>query len=264
MTGTRKKPESERIMTMNASLNETTSIKAVDRALDVLEAFGEVGAEFNLTRLSEKLCINKAGVHRLLQTFMKRGYVEQKSKNGKYQLGMAAYMVGQNLVSKMELLHTVRPSMEKLVREFDEAVYLVVPCGGEALFFDYLDTPHAIKVMSLKGTSYPLDACAAGEVLTAFGAPAGPGRKSQPASADQTRVRTQGYGRDENRLGEEVVSLAVPVINASQLAIGSLCIVGPAFRLGDPKIEHSLLAALCDVGHAVSTQLGYLQHFLGS
>jgi DNA-binding IclR family transcriptional regulator len=76
---------------MNAEeKNATSMIKSVDRALQVLEAFSEINGGIKLSCLSEKLDMNKSGVYRLLQVFKQRGYVEQKSRNGEYQLGLAA------------------------------------------------------------------------------------------------------------------------------------------------------------------------------
>jgi IclR family KDG regulon transcriptional repressor len=118
----------------------TSTIKSVDKALEVLEAFSELNGGIKLSHLSEKLNMNKSGVCRLLQVFKQRGYVEQKSKNCKYQLGMTAHMVGQNIVSNMELTRTVRPIMEQLVRRHHETAYLSLRCGQKVLLFDSVDS----------------------------------------------------------------------------------------------------------------------------
>ena len=127
----------------------TSTIRSVDKALEVREAFSEISGGIRLSRLSEKLNMNRSGVYRLLQVFKQRGYVEQKQKNGKYQLGMTAYTVGQSIVSNMELTRTVRPIMERLVREYNETVYLALPCDKNVLFFDSSDSQHPVNVMSL-------------------------------------------------------------------------------------------------------------------
>jgi DNA-binding IclR family transcriptional regulator len=71
------------------------------------------------------------------------------------------------------------------------------------------------------------------------------------------RLKQQGYSIDTHRLGEGVVSLAVPLLNAEKVAVSSLCFVGPESRFTEEKIKNSLLPALIDAGHAVSTRLGY-------
>ena len=49
--------------------NMRSTIKSVDKALEVLEAFSELNDGIKLSSLSEKLNMNKPGVYRLLQVF---------------------------------------------------------------------------------------------------------------------------------------------------------------------------------------------------
>ncbi len=243
----------------------TSTIRSVDKALEVLEAFSEIRGGIKLSRLSEKLNMNRSGVHRLLQVFKQRGYVEQRHKNGKYHLGITAYTVGQNIVSNMEIMRTAGPVMEGLVREYDETVYLAVRCDQDVLFFENAGSLHPVNVMALKGRRFPLAECAAGEMLQAFGAV--PGDDDLCASPQNdvrlARLKQQGYSTDTHLLGEGVVSLAVPLLNADKLAVGSLCFVGPETRFTEEKIKSSLLPPLIDAGHAISTQLGYYGYHPG-
>lgn len=117
----------------------------------MLEAFSEINGGIKLSRLSEKLNMNRSGVYRLLQVFKQRGYVEQKHKNGKYHLGMTAYTVGQKIVSNMEIMRTAGPVMEGLVREYNETVCLAVRCDQDVLFFENAGSMHPVNVMALKG-----------------------------------------------------------------------------------------------------------------
>lgn len=244
--------------------NVTSTIRSVDKALEVIEAFSEVRGGIKLSCLNEKLNMNKSGVYRLLQVFKQRGYVEQKCKNGKYHLGMAAYMVGQNIVSNMELVRMARPIMEELVREHNETIYLALPSDKKVLLFDCVDASHVVNVMSLKGLQYPLSECAAGDILLAFATSPGENDFCKPSQHDARleMLKQQGYSADAHRLGDGVVSLAVPLLNAEKLAVGSLCFVGPDFRFTDEKIKSSLLLPLIDAGHTISAKLGYFGYHL--
>lgn len=236
-----------------------STIKSVDKALEVLEAFSTTPDGINLSSLSEKLQMNKSGVYRLLQAFKQRGYVEQECKNGKYHLGLVAYMVGQNIVSKMDLLSMARPVMERLARACKETVYLVLPSGQNVLMFDSCASRNPVNVMSLKGRHYPMSGCAAGDMLLAYGAIADEGGAGSPLGNDVrlSLLNQQGYSADANQLGDGVVSLAVPLLNAEQIAVGSLCFVGPDFRLSEERIASDLLRPLIDAGQSISMKLGY-------
>ena len=118
--------------------------------------------------------------------------------------------------------------------------------------------------MSLKGRRYLLSECAAGDMLLAFDTAPDEESLCKPSQNDARleMLKQQGYSTDADRLGDGVVSLAVPLLNAEKLAVGSLCFVGPDFRLTDKKIKSRLLLPLIDAGHAISAKLGYFGYHL--
>ena len=234
-------------------------IGSVDKALEILEVFSTLSDGIKLSRLSDQLSMNKSRVYRLLQVFKRRGYVEQKRMNGKYYLAMTAHKLSQNIVSNMELVRMARPVMEGLARDHNETIYLALPSDKKVLLFDCVDSLQVVNVMSLKGLHYPLSECAAGEVLQAFGMASAEGDFGTPSQHDERLVmlKQQGYSADTHRLGDGVVSLAVPLLNTEGVAVGSLCFVGPDFRFTDEKIKSSLLLPLIDAGHTISAKLGY-------
>ena len=245
--------------------NNTSTIKSVDKALEVLEAFSRIHDGINLSRLSEKLNMNKSGVYRLLQVFKQRGYVEQRQKNGKYHLSMAAYMISQNIISNMELLRNARPVMEKMARDCNETVYLAVRCEQDVLLFDNVDSMTPVNVLPLKGHRYPLSSCAAGKVLMAFDAADddGPGPVGSPQDQSLKAISQRGYVADEDCLGEGISSLAVPLLATDKKLVGSICFVGPQYRFTDEKINDELLIPLVNAGHAISAKLGYFGYHIG-
>ena len=247
--------------------NNTSTIKSVDKALEVLEAFSRIHDGINLSRLSEKLNMNKSGVYRLLQVFKQRGYVEQRQKNGKYHLSMAAYMISQNIISNMELLRKARPVMEKMARDCNETVYLAVRCEQDVLLFDNVDSMTPVNVLPLKGHRYPISSCAAGKVLMAFGVvddeDPGPDPVDSPQGQSIKAIYQRGYDVDADCLGEGISSLTVPLLATDKKVLGSLCFVGPKYRFTDEKINDELLVPLVNAGHAISAKLGYFGYHIG-
>lgn len=237
--------------------NMSSTIKSVDKALSMLEAFSELDGGINLTRLSEKLGLNKSGVYRLLQVFKQRGYVEQHCRSGKYQLGLSAFRVSHNILSNNQLINIVKPFMEALVNEHNETIYLAINCDDHVLFFDHVDSLNAVNVSSLKGRFYPVETCAAGLVQKAFSATPAVLEKTISESREIfVQVRQQGYSMDQDQLGQGVASLAVPLFGLGNKVVGSLCFVGPDFRLTIPKIQDQLLGPLLGAGRAISIKLG--------
>ena len=252
---------------MPARGKDSYSIQSVENALDVLEALCDEGDEVRISRLSERLGMNKTSVFRLLATFENRGYVEREPDSGTYRLGLSAYEIGQKFLSRMGLLRKAKPVMERLVRECNEAAYLAVRREKEVLFFDMVDTAHQVKIVSLVGSRYPLAATAAGKVILANAAVRQGARELDDYGhlADEfSAVRKKGACLDRGALGEGIASAAVPLYRAGGETSGSLCFVGPDFRMSPDKIEEEFLPQLKEAGEIISSKLGHLGGYLGN
>lgn len=246
---------------MPARGKESYSIHSVENALDVLEAMCDEPDDIQISRLSEKLAMNKTSVFRLLATFENRGYVEREEATGRYRLGLSAYEMGQKLLSRMGLLSKARPLMQKLVRECDETIYLVVRRDQEVLFLDLADTTQQVKIISLAGQRYPLHNTAAGRLMLAY-LPEGEDRRKWLDPAERSDIQQQGYCIDRDALGEGITSIAAPLFAANGSLAGCLCCVGPTFRLEHQPLVDCLLAGLKEACMTISSKLGYLSPHL--
>ena len=246
---------------------DSYSIQSVENALAVLEAICEEEDEVRISHLSEKLGMNKTSVFRLLSTFEKRGYVEKEKGSGRYRLGLSAYEIGQKFLSRMGLLRMARPVMEQLGRSCDEALYLAVRRQNEVLFLDMVETSHRVKVVSLLGNRYPLDCISAGKVILAYTS----GEElpllalegaNAPLQEELQRIRRQGYCVDAGHPGEGIVTIAVPLLRTGAELAGTLCMVGPEFRMAPDKIQNELLPQIQESGEIISSKLGHLGRYL--
>jgi len=236
-------------------------IQSVENALTLLEALCDEEDEVSLSRLSDRLSMNKANVFRLLATFESRGYVERSQQSSKYRLGPSAYEIGQKFLSRMELLRKARSVMEQLVRECNESVYLAVPCGDEVLFLYVVDSIQQVKIASLVGKRFPFERCAAGKIMQAL-TELGPVAREEGVGESARMLELEGLlhagiASDENMLGEGISSLAVPLMRGNSKVAGSLVMVWPSFRVPSEGIEKQFEPALRLSGEIVSARLGY-------
>ena len=256
---------------MPARGKETYSIHSVENALALLEALCEEGEEVSLSSLSQRLGMTKASLFRLLATFESHGYVEREPGSRKYQLGMAAYEMGQKFLSNMNLLRKARPVMEHIARNLNEAIYLVVRRGNEVLFLDMVDSSQHVKIAPLVGRRFPIEKTAAGKLFLALSPPPptqGPGRPRTatipPIGPEEiASLRQQGYCVDQGSIGEQTTSVATALFKGSGEIAGVLTLLGPDFRMTDDEIDRHLLPALITASEIISSQLGYLGHVLG-
>lgn len=250
---------------MTSRDKESYSIQAVENALDVLEALSEIDDDVRISQLSEKLAMNKTSVFRLLATFENRGYVEREEQSGKYRLGLSAYEIGQKFLSRMELLRKARPVIDRLGRDCNEALYLVVPRGKEILMIDMVDTTQQVKIVPLVGSRYPIFGSSAGQVILAYSA----NHRLNSSTAELAAVgvsleeiEEQGYCYERGGYGEGIASLAVPLIDAEGNVPGSLCMVGPEFRMTRKQSKEVLLPKLIEAGTVISSRLGHVGHYI--
>lgn len=233
-------------------------IQLVDNTLDVLEALSETDQNVHVTRLSERLGMNKSKVFRLLATFQRRGYVEQEQGSHSYRLGLSAFETSQRCLSRMKLLGKARPVMEELVRKCDEAAYLVVRRANEVLFLDLVDTTQQVKVVTLTGRRFPLITTAAGKVFQAFGeSTTGPGGSAR----ELAEIKRLGYCLQENDIAPGITSLAAPLFNSGNEVIGALTLLGPDFRLRSDRVSVEVRGALLDAAQTISSRLGTLSNY---
>lgn len=239
---------------------DTYCIRSVENALLLLEALAEEDSKCSLSQLSSKLGMTKASLFRLMATFESHGYVERSQGSSEYKLGLAAFEVGQKLLSRMTLLHKARPVMGQLVRQCNETVYLVVQRDDDALFLEMVDNDQKVKVVSLNGRRFPLNSCAAGKTLLAFDETTNKSRtEQQPQLLEELKsCREQGFSLDRDGIGEGSTCLAVPLFNAEGQTCGSLAMVGPSFRMDENKINSQLLPAVKAAGEMTSARLGHI------
>lgn len=245
---------------------ETYSIQSVDNALDVLEALCDEGDEVRISRLSERLGMNKTSVFRLLATFENRGYVEKEKGSGKYRLGLSAYEMGQKFLSRNTLMRKARPVMERLVRECGEAAYLSVRRDTDILFLDLVDSPQQVKIVSLAGRRFPLIQNSAGKTFYAYGSSPDPSDGTEPLERPPLQellaIQKKGYALGRSEFGEGVSSITVPLLGATGEIHGCLSLIGPEFRLTERKIESIYLPITRDAGETISSKLGFLGKYL--
>jgi len=240
---------------------DTYCIRSVENALLLLEALAEEDTKCSLSQLSSKLGMTKASLFRLMATFESHGYVERGQGTSEYKLGLAAFEVGQKLLSRMTLLHKARPVMSQLVRQCNETVYLVVQRDNDALFLEMADNDQKVKVVSLNGRRFPLQSCAAGKTLLAFDEINNLERIAEQPVAIQEEIRRcheQGFCLDYDGLGEGSTCIAVPLFSAEEGNCGSLAMVGPSFRMDQERINNQLLPAIKAAGEMASARLGHI------
>lgn len=236
-------------------------IQSVSRALDLLEAFSPKERALGVTDLARKLKLHKNNVFRLLATLETRGYVEQDRGTERYRLGVKLYEVAAVFLHHLDLRRQSRPHLEALAVKSGETAYLGILDRVRVVYVGMAGSEQPVRVASRLGRSFPAVGPAAGQVLLA----ALP-REQQEALvgeviSDETldrlaRVAAEGYAVDEGQTEPGVVSVAAPIRDPTDRAIGALECAAPAFRWTSDRLTGELAPLVMATAHEIEAGLG--------
>ncbi|NTW09443.1 MAG: IclR family transcriptional regulator, partial [Anaerolineaceae bacterium] len=144
------------------------SIRAVERALDVLQCFSMQTPELNMTQISERVGMHKSTVHRLLATLEKRHFVERDPITGLYRPGIRFLQLAYLTQESNDIRRFAMPFMQRLCAQYLENVNLAVLDGSDVVFIEITEGSQQIKLAASPGQRLPVYCTASGKAIIAF------------------------------------------------------------------------------------------------
>ncbi len=246
------------------------SIRAVERALDVLLCFNRQTPELSMTQIAEQIGIHKSTVHRLLKTLEKKRFVERDTATGVYRLGIQLLQMAYLTLEQNDLRRLAAPFIRRLWEEHRETVHLTVLDQADVVFLDAIESPQRVKLAAAIGQRLPAFATASGRAILAFmpeeavqdvlkhGMPqyTRQTRSSPEALFDELRhVQERGFALDEQEFEEGIDAVAAPIFDQSGHPMAAVSVAGPSYRLAHDRlleIGPSVLATARDIAREIS------------
>jgi IclR family acetate operon transcriptional repressor len=245
----------------------TRQVAAVARALAVLDALADAGAELGTNDLARRTGINASTVSRLLATLADARMVEHVAGSGRYRLGLRLVQLGGAVLERMDVRELARPHLRALVAETDETATLSIPGGPSAVTVDFVQGPSSIQTVAQVGRPSVAHATATGKIMLAFG---GGDFPTAPLTAytartitdpdslaeEVERVRSRGWAQTSGEREEGLNAIAAPVWDSQRRLAAILGLQGPAPRFGGKAVRAGLgpVRAHAD---AISALLGW-------
>ncbi len=247
----------------------SAGIAVLEKTFQVLEAMSDLGRAATLKELSEASGLPKPTLHRILQTLVDLGYVEQDSARSRYSLTLKLFRLGRG-DSYEDVKERALPLMEALHRRFDETVNLGVLQGSHIYYLHFIETTQNLRWQVRPGARDPFYCTALGRAIVAH-LPAA--RQEQLVEravieqrtpltpADKGAVRkllaettSRGWAHDneENDLG--VACFGVPLFDGDR-PIASISISLPKSRL-TPKRQAEIVDALLETREGKARRKG--------
>jgi DNA-binding IclR family transcriptional regulator len=219
------------------------SIRAVERALDVLMCFTSHTPELTMTQISEMVGINKSTIHRLLATLEGKRFVERDPVTGVYRPGIRLLQMAFLTLEHNDLRRLATPFLHTLCDQHRENVNLSVLDDADVIYLTVIESPQRVKLAAAPGQRLPAFCTASGKAILAFlpeenvrhllehGMPRYTKNSITSLDAffeDMSQTRQRGYAISEQEFEEGINALAAPICNPP---IASVSIAGPAYRL---------------------------------
>ncbi|MBW0170569.1 MAG: IclR family transcriptional regulator [Hydrogenophaga sp.] len=205
----------------------TGSVVAVQRAMQLLDAFALGEAKLSLADISRRCAMHKTTALRILRTLAAASYVVP-CENGAWRLGPAAGWLGARYQSGFDVQDVVEPMLRKLSKSTRESAAFYVREGDVRTCLMRVEGVQPLRHHARMGEALPLDKGSPGRVILAF---------SGERGAAYERIRQQGYCLSIGEREKGVATVSAPVFGAHWKLLGSVCISGPAARLTEDVLE---------------------------
>ncbi len=197
-------------------------VAAVERALDILEAFKPGDDVLSLAILSDRTGLFKSTILRLAATLERYGYLS-RLQNGGYGVSYKPLTLGSLFQRSLQSPDTVMPILESLVQATGESASFMVREGNVRVCLYRIESPQAVRVSLRAGDVKPLNRGAAGRILLAF---------AEPKNATGNVERAEMIATSVAEITPGVTSIAAPVFGPGDVVAGALSVSGPSHRLG--------------------------------
>lgn len=191
-------------------------VEAVERALLLLEAFGDDKAWLELREVAQRSGLNKATILRIAVSLERYGHLRRDAR-GRFALGPSLWRLGELYRRSFDIGDLVRPVLDQIVEASGETAAFYVHAGEKRLCLFRRNSPRAARHHVEEGDQLSLDQGSGGHLLRAF---------SDAEGERYEEIRRQGWCLSRGERDPDVSGVAAPVFGADGRLIGALLISG--------------------------------------
>ena len=256
---------------MSAADTGRYNVSAVERALDVLNAFTHRRPELSLTEIAKLAKLHKATAFRLLATLCAGGMAMKNPATGLYRLGFAVIALSEVAKTSTGFVSQARPFMRQLRDELNETVYIAVRAGDQRISLDQLEGLRDIRRVVVIGKPTPLYVGSTSRVLlaampdpeiaayfdrTEFVPPFAGAKVDAPTLWRAiAEIRRDGYAETYNKRIDEGASISAAVRGPADEVLGALTVSIPIGRY-TAEVRGRTIEVVTRAARALSRQLG--------
>jgi DNA-binding IclR family transcriptional regulator len=223
-------------------------MKSINKAFDILELLlNNPDTEFQLSDICEATGLNKSTANRITGILVKRGYVSQKEKRGKYTLSTRFLTSSKQIRQSKRIKEVANPYLLKLGRSVHESVALAVRDGIYAYIIDAVTSQNILTTLVAVGSKLPLYCTSVGKLFMAHMSPPELEHYLSNIELQQFTAHTitdinilkasletickEGVAYDNEEQWNGIGSVAVEVPDGENNIIAAVSVVVPSIRL---------------------------------
>ncbi|TDN62456.1 IclR family transcriptional regulator [Paraburkholderia sp. BL10I2N1] len=232
---------------------DTPGTGTLQRAFAVIRALAATQPEGGrVTRLAKAVGLTQGTVHRILQSLMAEGIVEQDENSKLYRLSVDFFALAAQAGNPNGMRTLCRPALLRLCASLGDTIFLLVKSGFDAVCLDMCEGPFPIR--SFTGDIGGRVALGVGqgslailaflpeaerEEIIRFNVPRirGYGVLDEVyLRTEIERVRQLGYAGRNSGVLDGMAGVAVPILDRTGVAVGALSVGTLAARLGEDRL----------------------------
>ncbi len=253
----------------NAKPGDGTTLKGVQRALDVLEYVAiHPGRAIDI---SEGMGLSWATLHRTLSQLEQGEFLERDDETNEYQIGRRLWLIGATYIANQKLLERAQPYLREAEKLSGVTVQLVERIGKQAVNLYSSQTGEDITKATY-GYHFPLHTGSKGQVLLAFadeefiddylGGALEKLTANSITDPDKLReiiggIRQNGYAVTIADVQPFTASMSAPIFDRSKRIIGCLSFVTRKSTMEREERREQLFESLLQIAQSISIALGW-------
>ena len=247
------------------------SVRAVERALDILQVFTFEEPRLTLAEVCADIGLPKTTVYRILTTLEQQGFLVVDSTTGKYQLGYEMIKLGAIAQETNNLNSVAKDEMAAVCSYTQQTCNIYIREGYERLCIAQIAGSQYVRRHSYLGARHPLY-CGAGKLLLAYTSDEFQEeyfkhvvleRFTEKTTTDKDelkkdllKIRKEGYSVTLGERDEATAMVAMPLFDYTNKCVAAITISGPVYYFTDENIE-KYIACLRQASEKISQRLGY-------
>jgi DNA-binding IclR family transcriptional regulator len=258
--------------TRDAGERGSYQIRALDRGLDILEAFSLQEFELTIGQISEKAGLPKPTVIRLLSVLTERGYVERIADSGRYRLGVRTLEVSSVFLQTTTVEAEARPIMQQLADATGQTANLGILDRGQVVHIEVVAPDRPVRFWASIGKREDAYVSGLGKVLLSALPAAeldaylqGPFPEVTPHTItdaevlrldlEQTAARDYAIDNEESNVG--VVCVAAPIRSSTGQVTAAISISGQRAEFDAEGHLQTYIVHVQDAAARISARLGW-------